>query len=174
MRTMGASSTRSDGGSPERPDESAAERLDRNYGELLQEMRVLQAGMQILFAFLLSLPFQSRFTDVSDFQRGTYVVTLVSASLATACIIGPVPFHRLIFRRGMKADLMRAAGRYVGAGLALLFVSMCGAVLLVLDFLLSPVLAFTITGSLALVFVVLWVVVPLLVRGQDEHDTASP
>lgn len=133
--------------SSHRPDESEAERLDRNYGELLQELRVLQAGMQILFAFLLSLPFQSQFTSVTDFQQDVYVATLVAASLATACIVAPVAFHRIVFRRGMKADLMRSASRFAEAGLALLFASMTGALLLVLDFLLSRTVALALGGG---------------------------
>ncbi len=156
--------------SNDRPDESEAERLDRNYNELLQEMRVLQAGVQILFAFLLSLAFQSRFTSVSDFQRDAYLVSLVTASLATACIIAPVPFHRIVFRRGMKDDLMSAATKYVSAGLGFLFVSITGAVLLVLDFLVSRALALTITGALAVTFVVLWLVLPLWVKANEDDD----
>ena len=114
----------------ERPDESEAERLDRNYGELLQEMRVLQAGVQILFAFLLTLPFQSAFGQVDDFQRTVYMSTLVAAALAAICVIGPVPFHRFVFRRGMKDDLIKATTRYVGSGLIFLFLSMIGAIML--------------------------------------------
>lgn len=156
-------------------DESEAERLDRNYGELLQEMRVLQAGIQILFAFLLSLPFQSRFQSVTDFQRGTYLVTLVSAALATALIIGPVPFHRVVFRRGMKADLMKVATRYIAGGLVFLFLSMTGAVLLVLDFLVSRTFALGVVAPLAAAFLVLWVAVPFLSRAeQADDDQDSP
>ena len=153
----------------QRPDETEEERLDRNYNELLQEMRVLQAGMQILFAFLLSLAFQSRFTSVTDFQRDVYLGTLLSAALATACIIGPVPFHRVVFRRGMKDDLMRAATRYVSTGLVLLFVSIIGALLLVLDVLLSRTAAAVISAVLAMIFVVLWLVLPLLARATEDE-----
>ncbi len=154
----------------EQRDESEAERLDRNYGELLQEMRVLQAGVQILFAFLLSLPFQSRFESVTDFQRNTYLVTIVSAALATALVIGPVPFHRVVYRRGMKADLMRVAARYIAGGLAFFFVSMTGAVLLVLDFLVSRTFAVGVVAALAAGFLVLWVVVPFLSRAERDAD----
>jgi MFS family permease len=156
----------------ERPGESEAERLDRNYGELLQEMRVLQAGVQILFAFLLTLAFQSSFAKTTDFQRNAYLVSLVTATLAAACIIGPVPFHRLLFRRGMKADLIMATTRYVAAGLVSLFIAMVGAVLLVLDVLLSRWLACVVAGGLASVFVVLWLVVPVVVRAR-ESDSAQ-
>ena len=133
------SGSRSDKGvrADDRPDESEAERLDRNYGELLQEMRVLQAGVQILFAFLLTLPFQSAFGQVDDFQRTVYMSTLVAAALAAICVIGPVPFHRFVFRRGMKDDLIKATTRYVGSGLVFIFLSMIGAVMLAADVLVS-------------------------------------
>jgi MFS family permease len=153
-----------------RPGETEEQRLDRNYNELLQEMRVLQAGMQILFAFLLSLAFQQRFVEVDSFERNVYLVTLVSAALATACIIGPVPFHRLVFRRGMKDDLIRASTRYVGAGLVLLFLCITGAMLMVLDFLVNRTLAIGVTAVLALTFFVLWVVLPVLARVDGADD----
>lgn len=151
--------------------ESEAERLDRNYLEILQELRVLQAGMQILFAFLLSLVFQSRFEDTTDRQRDIYIVTLVCAAIATACLIAPVPFHRLVFRRGMKDDLIVAANRYVFAGLIFLFLSMAGAIMLVLDFLVGPGTAITVTAVLAAVFVVLWLVLPLVSRADEVDDS---
>ena len=128
-------------------DETEADRLDRNYLEMLQELRVLQAGMQILFAFLLSLAFASRFDETTDFQRDLYIATLVCAALATACLIAPVPFHRIVFRRGMKDDLIVAANRYVAAGLLFLFLSMAGAILLVLDFLVDLATALVVTGG---------------------------
>jgi len=151
-------------------DETEAERLDREYGELLQEMRVLQAGVQILFAFLLTLAFSSGFTKISSFERDIYVGTLIAATLAAACIIGPVPFHRVVFRRGMKADLIVATTRYVTVGLTFLLIAMIGAVLLVLDVLVSQGLAFAITGLLAGVFVVLWLLVPYYARAKDPND----
>lgn len=89
-------------------------------------MRVLQAGIQILFAFLLSLAFQQRFTEVTDLQRDVYVVTLVVACLSTACILAPVSFHRLVFRPGITDELMKAANRQVAAGSVLLFIAMHG------------------------------------------------
>jgi len=151
-------------------DESEAERLDRNYNEMLQELRVLQAGMQILFAFLLTLAFQARFGAVSDFQRNVYIGSLLSAALAAGCLIGPVAFHRIVFRRGMKDHLIKAATRYIAAGMAFLFVTMVGAVLVVLDFMLSRPIASSITGALAASFVVLWLVIPLVARSRETDD----
>ncbi|HEY7045053.1 MAG TPA: DUF6328 family protein [Nocardioidaceae bacterium] len=169
---MNSPERRNGGGrSTDRPNESEAERLDRNYGELLQEMRVLQAGVQILFAFLLTVAFQSGFSGVDTFQRTTYVLALVAAALAAALIIGPVPFHRFVFRRGMKADLIKAATRYVAAGLVFLFAAMIGAVMLVLDFLVSRTLAYVVSGLIALVFIALWLVVPVSARAQARAAT---
>ncbi|MBA3308481.1 MAG: hypothetical protein H0U28_00255 [Nocardioidaceae bacterium] len=154
-------------------DETMSARLDRNYNELLQELRVMQAGIQILFGFLLSLAFQSRFTAVSDFQRDVYVVTLVSATLATGFLVAPVPFHRLVFGRRMKDDLIRAATRYVAAGLVFLFTSISGATLLVLDFLLSRGVAVATTSVIGVVFVVLWVAIPMRARAQSDVGVRS-
>ena len=155
-------------------DESEAERLDRNYGELLQELRVLQAGVQILFAFLLTIAFQQRFAAVNDFQRNVYLVSLINASLATVCITAPVAFHRIVFRRGMKDELMTAATRYTAAGMAFLALAMIGAVLLVLDYLLSLGIAVGVAVGLAGVFLVLWVVLPYVARAREADDEQDP
>lgn len=155
-------------------DESEAERLDRNYDELLQELRVLQAGVQILFAFLLTIVFQQRFGSVSDFQRNVYLVSLINASLATVCITAPVAFHRIVFRRGMKDDLIAAANRFAAAGMTFFALAMVGAVFLVIDYLLSFGIAVVVSGGLAAVFVVLWVVLPLVARARQNDDEQDP
>ncbi len=172
-RRMSRMQTRAQSLKEER-DESEAERLDRNYNEMLQELRVLQAGMQILFAFLLTLAFQARFETVSDFQRNLYIGSLIAAALASGCLIAPVAFHRIVFRRGMKDDLIRAAERFMAAGMGLLFLTMMGAVLFVLDFLLSRKIASAVTTGLAAVFVVLWVLVPLVARATEDDDEQDP
>src|SRR6476469_3807094 len=89
--------------------ESAAERLDRNLGELLQELRVAQTGVQILFAFLLTLPFTQRFGEVTRFERDVYFVTLMCAGSASAFLIAPVSYHRLLFRQREKHHVVFAA-----------------------------------------------------------------
>src|SRR5580693_9925005 len=96
-------------GSPDPRNESPAQRDDRNLAELLQELRVVGLGVQVLFGFLLSLPFTNRFTRLSQGQRELYLATLVLAAVATALLLGPVAFHRLVFRRGQKERLVRAA-----------------------------------------------------------------
>lgn len=151
-------------------DESEAERLDRNYGELLQELRVLQAGVQILFAFLLTIAFQQRFASVTVLQRNIYLVSLINASIATVCITAPVAFHRIVFRRGMKDELMVAATRYVAAGMMFMAFAMVGAIFLVIDYLLSLTVAAIIAAGVAAVFLVLWAVLPYIARVNERDD----
>src|ERR1700751_4648938 len=90
-------------------DESRAERDDRNLAELLQELRVAGLGVQVLFGFLLSLPFTNRFAELSHGQRELYLLPLVLATVSTALLLGPVAYHRLVFRRQQKEGLVRAA-----------------------------------------------------------------
>jgi len=92
-----------------RPGETEAERNDRNLAELLQELRVAGLGVQMIFGFLLAIPFASRFSALGAAQRTLYVVTLVLAAVATALLVGPVAYHRLVFRRNLKRHLSGAA-----------------------------------------------------------------
>lgn len=147
-------------------DETEAERLDRNYSELLQELRVAQAGVQILFAFLLTLAFTPRFAEISTLQRTVYVTTLMLASVAAALLIAPVPFHRLVFRRRQKDDLVEISNRLALGGLVALFLAMVGAVLLILDVVLGNALAAVLTGFVTVWFLGLWFVLPLPYRRQ--------
>jgi hypothetical protein len=149
------------------PEESEKERWQRNFSELLQELRVAQTGVQILFAFLLTLVFSARFGELSAFQRDVYVIALLSAAGATALIIGPVAYHRMLFRMGRKPELVRSAHRMASGGLALLLVSMVSSVLLVTDFILDQTVAMILTGAVAAFFVLLWGVLPLWRRIED-------
>jgi CBS domain containing-hemolysin-like protein len=157
-------------GSADGRNETEAERLDRNYGELLQELRVAQVGVQILFASLLTVAFTPQFREITSVQRGTYVVTLLAASVATACLIGPVAFHRVVFRHSQKDDLVRVAHRMAVAGMGFLLVAVVGAVLLILEEVLGQTAAYCYTAAVALVIIVLWVVVPLASRTRRESS----
>jgi hypothetical protein len=149
--------------------EVSARRLDLNYAELLQEARVLQAGVQILFGFLLTLSFQQRFKDVTEFQRDVYIGCLLAAVLSAGFILALVPFHRLVFRRGMKDELVKAVQLFMLMGIACLLVALMGAVLLVLDFVANRQFAFTATALLTVVFIVLWYGAPLRERLLDRR-----
>jgi hypothetical protein len=158
----------------ERPDESETERLDRNFGDLLQELRVAQAGVQILFAFLLTLPFGARFGDIDTFEKIVYIGALLSAAVAAASIIAPVAYHRILFRRGRKPQLVEAAHRLASMGLAFLLLAMVGAILLVTDFVLGRGWALVLTAAATVWFVLLWAVLPWRARSAPEPGGFNP
>jgi hypothetical protein len=141
-------------------DEPAAERLDRNYAELLQEVRVAQTGVQILFAFLLALAFQPRFSELSTFDRAIYLVTLLAAAVAAILLIAPVAVHRILFRRRLKDELVQLTSRLAAGGLAFLLVAILGAVLLVVDLVSGPLAAAIAVSGLALVAFGFWYALP--------------
>jgi RsiW-degrading membrane proteinase PrsW (M82 family) len=160
-------STKEAGGAAGR-DETEAERLDRNYAELLQELRVTQTGVQILFAFLLTLAFTQRFPQIDSFQRATYVVTLLFAAAAAALLIAPVAFHRVVFRQNQKREVVFNANRMAQGGLAFLLVAMVGAVLLILEVTLGRGPALWLAGLVAAWFLLFWLVVPLVSRSRGN------
>ena len=145
-------------------DESAEERADRNLAELLQELRVAGLGVQVLFGFLLSLPFTNRFSRLSQGQRELYLGTLVLAAVATALLLGPVAYHRLVFRRGQKERLVRAANVMAVAGLAAVGLAVSAAVLLVTGYVTSAPPAGLITAFVTCTFSLLWFAFPLAHR----------
>jgi hypothetical protein len=153
-----------------RRDETEAERLDRNYGELLQELRVAQVGVQILFASLLTVAFSERFRQITEGQRTTYVVTLLAASAATGFLIGPVSFHRLVFRRSQKQHLVFNAHRMALGGLVCLMVAVVGAVLLILEVVLGQPEAAWYAAGVAAFFVILWFVIPVVSRIREARS----
>jgi hypothetical protein len=122
-------------------DESELERWDRNWSELMQEVRVAQTGVQILFAFLLTLPFATRFTVTSTVDRGVYVATLLSAAAAAGLLIAPVSYHRRVFRRHRKPELVQTASTLAQVGLVCLLVAICGALFVVMDVVVGTVAA---------------------------------
>jgi hypothetical protein len=140
--------------SPDPRDESEAERDDRNLAELLQELRVAGLGVQVLFGFLLSLPFTARFTRLSQGQRDLYLASLVLAAVATALLLGPVAYHSLVRSASMMAIL----------GLAAVGLAVSAAVLLVTGFVASGLGAALITTFVFCVFAVLWFAYPLARR----------
>jgi hypothetical protein len=144
--------------------ETEKERLDRNLNELLGGLRVALPGVQVLFAFLLILPFQQRFVDVTGFQKGVYFGTLLCTALASVCLIAPSARHRVQFRQDDKAYVVFTANRLAIAGLALLALSICGVVLLVSDYLFSGAVAAPVTAGLACALGWAWFGSPLMRR----------
>jgi hypothetical protein len=149
--------------------ESEAARLDRNYGELLQELRVSETGVQILFAFMLSIAFQQRFQSIDSFQRTVYVLTLICCTLSVALLVAPVSFHRLVFRQGLKEQLVMTASRLATAGITFLLLSVLSGVLLILDYVVGRAFAVITTSILSLIFVLLWIALPLYYRATHEQ-----
>jgi Family of unknown function (DUF6328) len=144
--------------------ETALERCDRNLVELLQEVRVVQTGVQVLFAFLLTAPLAARFPQLSSFQRHDYFVTLIAAGASAVLLIAPTAYHRILFRCGDKEHLVQVANRLTLAGLACVAVSMLGALLLVTDLLFDGAVVIVTIAVAALGFVSLWCVLPMLRR----------
>jgi hypothetical protein len=149
---------------PDPRKESEAERNDRNLAELLQELRVAGLGVQVLFGFLLSLPFTNRFARLSHAQRDLYLATLVLSTLATALLLGPVAYHRLVFRRAQKEGLVRAASAMAIGGLVVVGLAVSAAVLLVTSFVASGLTATLITIFVVCVFGIVWFAFPLARR----------
>lgn len=154
--------------SPDPRQESVAQRDDRNFAELVQELRVVGLGVQVLFAFLLSLPFTMRFTKLSATQRDLYVTSLVLAAVAITLLIGPAAYHRLVFRRGMKEEVVRYANVMAILGLAAVGAAVVVAVLLVTDFVAGALAGAIITAVLACLLGGLWFAVPLAHRRDRE------
>lgn len=148
--------------------ETELQRWQRNFMELLQELRVAQMGVQILFAFLLILAFTPGFETTDPFSRTVYLVALLSAAGAAALIIAPVAYHRVLFRRGLKPELVRHAHRMAFAGLMLVLVSMISAVLLATDVVLPRAVAVLVSAAAATGFLLLWVVLPLRRRLRSD------
>jgi hypothetical protein len=147
--------------------ESTRDRIDRNWSELLQELRVAQTGVQILTAFLLTLPFQPAFEELSESRTYVYVGVLLSAMLSMLFLLSPVALHRALFRRGLRPWLVETANVFSRGGLVLLVVANVGAVWLVLDAVLN-VTAASIAAAVLVGFTTIgWLVLPVWVlRGR--------
>ena len=146
---------------PDPRDEPEDQRDDRNLAELLQELRVAGLGVQVLFGFLLSLPFTTKFSKLSHGQRDLYLASLVLAAVSTALLLGPVAYHRMVFRRRQKEQLVRAASTMAVLGLVAVGLAVSSAVLLVTSFVASAVPAVLITVFVVCLFGGLWFAFPL-------------
>lgn len=153
-------------------DETEEERLDRNLSELLQELRVALPGVQVLFAFLLAVPFQQGFADITNFQRDVYFGTLICTAIAAVMLISPSAYHRVTFRYQQKRRLVYYANRFSIVGLIFLALAMIGAITLITDVLFGTTATIVVTAIAALAFGFFWFVLPLqrrlrLAAGQE-------
>lgn len=141
---------------PSARSEEQQERLNRRLIELLNEIRVAMPGVQMLFAFLLAVPFQQRFAQASTFQRDVYFFTLVTAGLATALFITPSAYHRMMFGEGERPHIVAVGSRVLVLGLAALALAMNGAIVLVTDFLFGTTVAIVTVAASSGAFAWLW------------------
>jgi hypothetical protein len=144
--------------------ETPNERLDRNWNALLQELRVTQTGTQIIAGFLLTLPFQDRFADLDQFQVTVYLVLVCGAALTTALGLGPVSLHRLLFRRGAMAQIVDIGNRLVRATLVGVAFVLTGTTLLIFDVVMGRVAGFIAGGGVLIITILIWMIVPRLVK----------
>jgi hypothetical protein len=147
--------------------ESDDGRLDRELIELLNELRVALPGVQVLFAFLLTVPFTNRFANVSDRQRDAYLLALIAAAIGSVLFIAPTAHHRIRFRQHDKAALLRTANTLALAGTVALAIGMTAAVFFVTDFLFADTVTTLVTALVAGCFVWLWYGLPLLRKARD-------
>jgi hypothetical protein len=158
---------------PKQDDESEAERLNRNFDDLLQELRVSQNGTQILFAFLLTVPFSNGFAKVTGFQQGFYFAALLLAALSAAMLIAPAVMHRVLFRQNQKKELVVSASRVALGGQSLLVFAVSTSVFFVGDYLYGHTV-----GTVVAVLVWLWTstwffALPLYIRFTRGHWAAE-
>jgi len=151
-------------------DESESERLDRNWNEILQELRVTQTGTQILTGFLLTLAFQQRFTDLDTFQVDVYLVLVVLAALSTGLALAPVSLHRALFRKRAKKQIVTLADIFLRTTLAGVALVLSGTTLLIFDVVAGRTAGLVAGGCALVVTAVLWMLMPYLVRPKDTDE----
>jgi Family of unknown function (DUF6328) len=143
-------------------DEDRTERINRELIELLNELRVALPGVQVLFAFLLAVPFAQGFTHTTDFQRALFFVVLSLTAVSLALLVAPSAWHRIRFRQQDKERILQASNKMSIGGLGFLALAVTGAVMLIADFIYSPTLTI-VSGAIAVIlFGMLWYVLPLL------------
>ena len=148
--------------------EDPKERINRELIELLNELRVALPGVQVLFAFLLVLPFQQGFAEISDADRGVYITALIASALAAALLIAPSMYHRLNFRRQVKEQMIFDSNKLLVAGMVLTAVGVACSIFLVVDVVYGESSAIVATAGIAVVYVLVWLALPLVRRGEPE------
>jgi Family of unknown function (DUF6328) len=152
----------------ERTGEDPQERTARELIELLNELRVILPGVQVLFAFLLMVPFTQRFPDLDDLETGVFFMTLLCTAVATALLIAPSAHHRILWRGGVREQRLVLGNILTIAGLIFLLPAIVGVVFVITAFIFGLTAAVVVTGLLALFFVMLWFVFLLRYRGKED------
>ena len=146
--------------------ETETQRLDRNWESLLQELRVVQTGVQLLTGFLLTLPFQQRFDMLGDDMRALYLATVGCSVAATVLLIAPVGMHRMLFRRRRLKVIVSAAHRCAYAGLVLLGVAMTGVTAIIFDAVAGTIAAVIAAACALILFSGFWLMLPIMMRSR--------
>jgi Family of unknown function (DUF6328) len=154
-------------------EESKKERLNRELMELLQELRVVIPGVQVLLAFLLTAPFQQRFADLPGSMRNAFFASIACATLATAFLIAPSAHHRLRWRAGEKEPLVRIGNQMAIAGTVFLAAAIVLALYVITDVLFSTTLAILTAAGAVVVFAGLWYALPMIWRSPSEEEQAA-
>ncbi|MFJ2502515.1 DUF6328 family protein [Microbacterium sp. NPDC087592] len=155
-------------------DETENERADRNWEELLQELRVMQTGTQILTGFLLAVAFQPRFTEMDEFQRDLYVVLVALAAIATILALAPVGMHRALFGHRRKPELVRIAARIVRIDLIVIGALTIGVTMLIVDFTVNRTAGLVALVSALVLVIALWAALPRIMRGRPRSPGTAP
>lgn len=155
------------------PEETPNQQLSRNLTDLLSELRVAQAGVQILFGFLLSVVFTAPFRQASGPEKAMHLAAVVLAAFSTALLVAPAAWHRHLFRQGRRAEILRAGNRAVLAGLACLAAAVTDVVALIAKVVYGPVAMVGVGGVVGIAFVTLWFVVPRNLRRDRQPDQCA-
>ncbi len=155
-------------GKQEETGEDPQERTARELIELLQELRIVIPGVQVLFAFLLTVPFSQGFTKLDSLQQGVFFATLLCTAAATALLIAPSSHHRLLFRQGVREQRVQVGNILAILGLVFLVPAMVGVLFVITDLIFGMVAAIVTTALVALGFVLLWFVLPYLYPDNDD------
>jgi hypothetical protein len=150
--------------------ETPLQRLDRNWADLLQELRVLQTGVQLLTGFLLTIPFQPVFATLPTFSKVVYLLTMSASVVATGFLIAPVSLHRWLFRRHQRRATVDTAHRLAQVGMLFLGAAIAGVVQLIFDVVVGRAAGLIAAAVVSLLLLSLWVLLPLLVRGRSGRQ----
>ena len=163
-----------DGWNEQVRDETPMQRLDRNWADLLQELRVVQTGVQLLTGFLLTLPFQARFGQLSGYEQTIYLITVALAVAATGFLIAPVSLHRTLFRQHARELMVTVSHRLAILGLVLLGAAIVGVVLLIFDVVAGTAAGIVAAGAALVLLVSLWAGVPWVAGRSDAALRSDP
>lgn len=148
--------------------ETYAEKLDRNWAEILQELRILQTGLQLIAGFLLTLPFQNRFSTLDDYEKGLYLALVLIAATALSVVLMPLSVHRRLFRRQVKNRLVANGGWAAKVGLGLAALLIVGTASLIFDVVLGRWQSWVVAGALAVLCSFMFLAVPAIVVRTPE------